>query len=129
MVTYEEFAAFKAENAAQHLELSEKIARLTTEVAVLSERINERTQALSDRIDERTQALSDRINERTQALSDCINERTQALTDRINERTDGLSERISALQRTQDLTNRLMLAILGTMGATFAGVMYAALSR
>ncbi|MDE2836446.1 MAG: hypothetical protein OXL97_02915 [Chloroflexota bacterium] len=92
MVTYDEFSAFKTENTAQHTELRERLERLTTEVGGLTTQV-------------------------------------AVLSERIDERTKGLSDRIGALQRTQDLTNRLMIAILGTMGATFAGVVYAVLSR
>lgn len=74
MVTYDEFNAFKSENAAQHAETRERLERLATQVAVLDARMN-------------------------------------------------------AFQRTQDLTNRLLVTLIGTMGAAFVAAVVTALTR
>lgn len=51
----------------------------------------------------------------------------------LKEAVDVLSERIdvrmNAFQRTQDLTNRLLVTLIGTMGAAFVAAVIAALTR
>ena len=51
------------------------------------------------------------------------NERITAVEERINsvnERINSVNDRIDSLQRSLDFTNRLLLAVLGVMGATWA---------
>ncbi len=81
MVSYDEFNAFKSENAAQHAETRERLERLATEVTGLT---------------------------------------TQVAV---------LDARMNAFQRTQDLTNRLLVTLIGTMGAAFVAAVVTALTR
>ena len=78
MVTYDEFSAFKSENATQHAETRERLERLNTQVGMLAERVD---------------------------------------------------ARMNAFQRTQDLTNRLLVTLIGTMGAAFVATVIATLTR
>ena len=58
---------------------------------------------------------------------------TKAAASELKEAVAALSERIdlrmNAFQRTQNLTNRLLVTLIGLTGATAVTMMYAALTR
>ena len=92
MVSYDEFNAFKSENAAQHAETRDQLERLTTEFAGLKGEFTE------------------------------LKTQVAVLAERVDAQT-------TAFQRTQDLTNRLLVTLIGTMGAAFVAAVITALTR
>ena len=54
---------------------------------------------------------------------------TRERLERLTTQVAVLDARMTAFQRTQNLTNRLFVALIGTTGATAMAMMYAALTR
>ena len=105
MVTYDEFNRFQVENTAQHAELNGKIERLTEEVRSLDTRVGA-MEAEVHGLKTQVESLTERVHG--------VETQVAVLGERIEERTKGL-------QGAVDLTNRLLVVMLGMFGVTFAG--------
>ena len=112
MVTYDEFNRFQAENTAQHAELNGKIDRLTEEVHGVDAEVrglNTRVGAVEAEV----HGLKTQVESLTERVHG-VETQVAVLGERIEERTKGL-------QGAVDLTNRLLVVMLGMFGVTFAG--------
>ena len=54
---------------------------------------------------------------------------TRERLERLTTQVAVLDARMTAFQRTQDLTNRLLVTLIGTMGAAFVAAVVTALTR